>query len=186
MLNRHLWVAACAGLIAAGLGASAAAQSNGNYNNQGQDSRGYDNRSDNRDDGLTLICWGEGRKPNSSVSTGYAYNYDSHKFTPQTYVRNSTQQFDSAVQMEFRDGRGRIHLTGKLIPPIHSGGDNGWWEFDEVAMGPDKITARYRLNGMNKPRVTIDRRTGRVTIDGIEKFRGECDQGNWGDRGNRF
>lgn len=70
MLNKCLSVAACAGLLAAGLAASAAAQSNGNYDNRGQDNRG----SDNRDDGLTLICWGEGRKPNTSVSTGYAYN----------------------------------------------------------------------------------------------------------------
>ena len=28
--------------------------------------------------------------------------------------------------------------------------------------------------------------TGRIKIDGIEKFRGECDQGTWGQRGNRF
>jgi hypothetical protein len=141
---------------------------------------------DSRDDGLTLICWGEGRKPGTGVSTGYAYDNDRNKFVPQTYVHNTTEQFDSEVQMEFRDGRGRIHLTGKLIPPIHSGGTNGWWELENVAFGPDKINARYRLNGMNKPQVEIDRRSGRVKIDGIEKFRGECEQGNWGQRGNRF
>lgn len=183
MLNHLLSVVALAGL-ALGPAASAAAQSNNNgrYEGRGQDDRGYDKR----DDGLTLICWGEGRKPSTGVSTGYSYDGDRHKFVPQTYVHNSTQQFDSEVQLEFRDGRGRIHLTGKLVPPIHSGGSNGWWELDEVSFGPERITARYRMNGMNKPRVEIDRRTGRIKIDSIEKFRGECDQGDWGGRSNRF
>jgi hypothetical protein len=147
---------------------------------------GPDQDSGSRDDGLTLICWGEGRKPGTGVSTGYAYDNDRNKFVPQTYVHNTTDQFDSEVQLEFRDGRGRIHVTGKLIPPIHSGGTNGWWELENVTIGPDKINARYRLNGMNKPKVEIDRRNGRVKIDGIEKFRGECEQGNWGRSGNRF
>jgi len=135
---------------------------------------------------LTLICWGEGRKPGTSVSTGYSWDHRRNKFVPQTYLNNTTQEFDSEVQVELHDDWGRIHLTGKLVPPIHSGGSNGWWELENVHVGPDTITARYRLNGLNKPRVEINRRTGRIKIDGIEKFRGECDQGTWGQRGNRF
>lgn len=135
---------------------------------------------------LTLICWGEGRKPGTGVSTGYSWNHDRHKFEPQTYVHSTTKTFDSAVQVQLQGDRGRIHLTGKLIPPIHSGGDNGWWPLEDVRMGPDTITARYRLNGLNKPRVQIDRRSGRIRIDGVEKFRGDCDQGDWGDGNNRF
>jgi hypothetical protein len=175
MLKKHLSITTLVGLVLAATSATPSA---------GQP--GPDQRYNNRDDGLTLICWGEGRKPGTGVSTGYAYDNDRHKFVPQTYVHNKTEQFDSEVQVEFRDGRGRIHLTGKLIPPIHSGGTNGWWELENVAFGPDKINAQYRLNGLNKPKVEIDRRSGRVKIDGIEKFRGECDQGNWGQRGNRF
>jgi hypothetical protein len=136
--------------------------------------------------GLTLICWGQGRKPTSTVSPGYAWNGDSNKFVPKTYVHNSTQRFDSEVQVELYGDAGRIHLTGKLIPPTHSGGSNGWWPLNDVQMTPEKITARYRMNGINKPKVEIDRRTGRIKIDGIEKFKGECDQGNWGQRGERF
>lgn len=148
--------------------------------------RSADHEYGNAHNSLTLICWGEGRRPGSSVSTGYSWDGRRHKFVPQTYLNNTSQEFDSEVQVELHDDWGRIHLTGKLIPTIHSGGNNGWWELENVHVGPDTITARYRLNGLNKPRVEIDRRSGRIKIDGIEKFRGECEQGNWGERGNRF
>jgi hypothetical protein len=173
MLKTSLPLAASVGLLlAAVITTPSAAQRDRSY--------------DSRDDGLTLICWGEGRKPGTGISTGYSYDSDRHKFVPQTYLHSTTQQFDSEVQLEFYNGRGRIHLTGKLIPPINSGGKNGWWDFDQVAFGPDTINAQYRLNGLNKPRVVVDRRSGRIKIDGIEKFRGECDQGNWGRGVNRF
>jgi hypothetical protein len=160
--------------IAASLATSASAQRYDDYE--------YGNEHNS----LTLICWGEGRKPATGVSTGYAWNHDRHRFVPQTYIHNTTREFDSEVQVELHDDWGRIHLTGKLVPPIHSGGSNGWWDLENVHVGPDTITARYRLNGLNKPRVEINRRSGRIKIDGIEKFRGECDQGTWGQRSNRF
>jgi hypothetical protein len=49
----------------------------------------------------------------------------------------------------------------------------------------DRITGRYRLNGMNAPHRTVDRRTGHIAIDGLTNFSGTCDAGNWGG-GNRF
>lgn len=169
-----LLTCAALGLVTGAAGGLSAAAQRGDY--------GYGNDRNS----LTLICWGEGRRPSTGVGSGYAWNRDRHRFVPNTYTYNTTQEFDSEVQVELHDDWGRIHLTGKLIPAIHSGGDNGWWELENVHVGPDIITARYRLNGLNKPRVEIDRRSGRIKIDGIEKFRGECDQGNWGERSNRF
>jgi hypothetical protein len=45
-------------------------------------------------------------------------------------------------------------------------------------MSADTITASYRLNGLNKPRIAIDRRSGGITIIGTASyaFRGSCDQ----------
>jgi hypothetical protein len=145
-----------------------------------------DSAAPNDDTTLALICWGQGRKPNSTYSSGYAWNSDSNKFVPKTYVYSSTQRFDSEVQIELYGNAGRIHLTGKLIPPTHSGGTNGWWSLYDMQVTPERITGRYRMNSVNKPKVEIDRRTGQIRIDGIEKFKGECDQGNWGQRGARF
>jgi len=149
---------------------------------QRYDDYGYGNDQNS----LTLVCWGEGRRPTTNVSGGYAWDSNRHKFVPHTYLNNTTQEFDSEVQVELHDDWGRIHLTGKLVPAIHSGGNNGWWELENVHVGPDTITARYRLNGLNKPRVEIDRRSGRIKIVGATTFRGECEQGAWGERANRF
>jgi hypothetical protein len=43
--------------------------------------------------------------------------------------------------------------------------------------GPDIIRASYRLNGLNKPKLVIDRRTGRITVEGAGTygFRGTCE-----------
>jgi hypothetical protein len=135
---------------------------------------------------LLLICWGEGKKPTSTVSPGYAWNSDSNKFVPKTYVHSSTQKFDSEVQVAFEGDEGRIHLPKKLIPSTNSGGSNGWWPLSDIRMTPETIKAHYRMNSMNKPKVEIDRRSGRIKIDGIEKFKGECDQGDWAKGGMRF
>lgn len=137
-------------------------------------------------DSIMLICWGEGRKPGAASGTSFEYNRQSHRYEPKQWVASTTDQFDSAVQVEVADGRGRIHLTGKLVAPIHSGGVEGWWPLDDLRVSQDTITGRYRLNGMNSPRVAIDRRSGRIRIDGIEHFRGDCQAGDWVDRNRRF
>jgi hypothetical protein len=75
------------------------------------------------------------------------------------------------------EGGGRIRLPKSLIPPINSRGNNGWWDLYDVVERPDIIRASYRLNGLNKPKLVIDRRTGRITVDGAASysFRGTCD-----------
>ncbi|MFD2138379.1 hypothetical protein ACFSLT_29645 [Novosphingobium resinovorum] len=39
------------------------------------------------------------------------------------------------------------------------------------------IRAKYRLNGLNKPLVTINRRSGQISVQGTASyaFRGTCD-----------
>jgi hypothetical protein len=46
-----------------------------------------------------------------------------------------------------------------------------------VSVSPDTIRVSYRLNGLNKPRMVIDRRSGRITVEGMSNygFRGTCD-----------
>lgn len=137
--------------------------------------------------GLTLICYGEGRKPSLESRNSYEWDDRRRRYVLRNRVESSTETFDSDVQVEIRDKQGRIHLTKNLIAPINSGGSNGWWNLSDLKITPDQITGRYRMNGLNKPRVTIDRRSGRIAInDGSDRFRGSCDAGNWSDRRNRF
>jgi hypothetical protein len=153
------------------------------YGNQA--GSGYDDSYD-RGRSLTLICYGEGRKPGANFRSGYEWNSRRNRYEYRSIIENGQQRFDSEVQVELRGGRGHIHLTGKLVPPIHSGGVDGWWPIDGLRVDRTRITGQYRLNGLNKPKIEIDRRSGRIRIDGIERFRGECDVGDWSGSNNRF
>ena len=112
------------------------------------------NRSPSRQR-LTLICYGEGRKPGVTNRYEYEWNESRHRYEPRNRIESTTDDFDSEVQVEIRGTQGKIHLTGKLIAPINSGGDNGWWTLDDLKVEPDRITGKYRMNGLNKPRFNI-------------------------------
>lgn len=135
---------------------------------------------------LVLVCYGGGTRPTLKPETGYAWDDKKNKWHVTDTVRATTEDFSSDVQIELYGDHGRIHLGAPLIPPINSHGDHGWWDLDNLQVGPDRITATYRLNGMNKPKLTVDRRSGRVTIDGGTSFSGHCDIGNYGGGQRRF
>lgn len=126
---------------------------------------------------LGLICFGEGKRPTAATTYGYTWDYDKGRYVYGDRTELTTQDFDASVTIQLWDGGGRIRLPGKLIPPIHSRGDHGWWELDDVVTGRDTITAGYRLNGLNRPTIAIDRRTRRISIHGAADyaFSGSCD-----------
>ena len=138
-----------------------------------------------RPDAVTLICYGQGEHVAYSAHTGYEWNERHKRYEPMQRMESGTEQFQTGVQFDFRDGSGRVHLTGKLIPPLNSGGSDGWWPLEDVQMSPDRITARYRINALNRPTVDIDRHSGLVEIKGMTGFSGKCDAGDWG-AGRRF
>lgn len=126
---------------------------------------------------LGLVCFGEGRKPTLATRYGYTWDYDKGRYTFGDRTELSTQDFDASVMIQLWQDGGRIRLPNSLVPPIHSRGEHGWWELDGLTRGRDTITAQYRLNGLNKPRITIDRRSGRISIRGAASyaFAGTCD-----------
>ncbi len=128
---------------------------------------------------LGLVCFGEGQKPAVATRYGWQWNWDSGRYDFGNRTELTRQQFDASVMIQLWDGGGRIRLPRSLIPPIHSGGTNrdGWWDLNDVYTDRGQIRATYRLNGLNKPRVTIDRRSGRINIQGLSsyRFRGDCD-----------
>lgn len=126
---------------------------------------------------IGLVCFGEGRKPALASRYGYTWDYDSGRYVYGNQTELSSKDFDASVMLQLWDGGGRIRLPDSLIPPIHSRGDHGWWELDNVSMGRDLIQASYRLNGANKPKLTVDRRSGRISVRGAYSyaFNGNCD-----------
>ena len=135
---------------------------------------------------LVLVCYGAGTRPTVQNNPRYNWNPRNHKWEWSNEVGNTAQGFTSDVQIELYGDQGRIHLGPKLVAPIHSGDDHGWWDLDNLVVTPDRITASYRINGLNKPRLTIDRRSGRITIQGMTNFSGQCDSGDWGAGQRRF
>jgi len=124
-----------------------------------------------------LVCFGQGQRPTLASRYGYTWDYDQGRYVYGNRTELSTQDFNASVNIQLWEGGGRIRLPTTLIPPIHSRGDHGWWELDNVSSGRNTITAEYRLNGLNKPRVNIDRRSGQISIRGTGDyaFNGTCD-----------
>lgn len=129
-----------------------------------------------RGDDLQLVCYGQAEKIVAETRSGYQWNPGTHKYEPKSEVTTGTRDFDSAVNVSIHDDRGRIRIPKQLIPPLHSGGQDGWWDIDDLIVGHNEIRGRFRLNGLNKPSLSIDRRTGTITVDGMIKFNGRCDQ----------
>jgi hypothetical protein len=136
-------------------------------------------------DMLTLVCYGQGEHAVFSSHSGYEWNEKSKHYEPTQRTETADEQFQTGVQFEFRNGGGRVHLSGKMIPPFNTGGVDGWWPLEDVQMSPDRITARYHVSGLNRLSVNIDRHSGMVEIKDKPGFSGKCDQGDWG-AGRKF
>lgn len=127
---------------------------------------------------MGLMCFGEGERPALAISNGWNWNErrDRYEFGNRTEL--SSQQFDAAVMIQlWGDGRGRIRLPRRMILPVNSRGYGSWWDLTDVRVNAVTIRATYRLNGLNRPQLTIDRQSGRITIRGAYRytFRGSCD-----------
>lgn len=126
---------------------------------------------------LGLVCFGDGQRPGLATTYGYSWNSRTHRYDYGNRTEMTGQQFDASVTLQLWSGGGRIRLPKKLIPPINTRGSDGWWDLYDVDMGSDVIRAKYRLNGLNKPSITINRRSGQISIQGTDPyaFRGSCD-----------
>jgi hypothetical protein len=132
---------------------------------------------DGRPVDLGLVCFGDGSRNGIGSGTTWTWNSQRERYEYGTYMQSTTERFDASLMVQLWSAGGRVRLPKTLIPPINSRGDNGWWDLYDVSVGPDLITASYRLNGLNKPRLRIDRRSGQITVQGTASygFRGTCD-----------
>lgn len=126
---------------------------------------------------LGLVCFGDGQRPTIATTYGWSWNSRRDRYDYGNRTELATQQFDASLMIQLWQGGGRIRLPKKLVPPINSRGSDGWWDLYDVSAGPDLIRAKYRLNGLNKPNITINRRSGQISVQGFEtyNFRGTCD-----------
>ena len=126
---------------------------------------------------LGLVCFGDGAKDGLASGTQWTWNQDRERYEQGRYTETRPETFEASLMVQVWSGGGRIRLPRSLIPPLNSRGENGWWNMTDIVVGADTIRGSYRLNGLNKPKVVIDRRSGRVTVQGFGSygFQGRCD-----------
>ena len=142
---------------------------------RGEEQPRHAERDRYRGEDIQLECFGGAEKTVAETRSGYEWNEHQHKFVPKMSVQTGKSDFDAAVNVSIHGDAGELRLPKRLIPPMNSGGRDGWWPMEDLIVGHDEIRARFRLNGLNRPTMVINRRNGTMTIDGMIKFSGRCD-----------
>ena len=124
---------------------------------------------------IALICYGEGQRMTNQLKSGYEWDSNKRRYVPRSGVELTRQDYDTSVTVEIDGGRARIRPAKNMVPPIHGDNDAGWYEISNLSVSRDMIRGEFKLNGANRPKVMIDRRAGRITLDGLTKFSGTCD-----------
>lgn len=123
---------------------------------------------------IALICYGQGDKLTTQPQTGYQWDDEKRKYVPKSGYELTHQDYSTSVTIEIDGERGRIRPAKNMLPPLRSGGDDGWYDLANLSISRDFIRGEFRLNGANKPKMTIDRRAGHISLDGLTKFSGTC------------
>jgi len=123
-----------------------------------------------------LVCTGTGDKLESRTD----YDWDSRHHEYRDHTSLGRAQVGGTAQVEIHGGEGRVRLPESLLPPLNSGERGNWFPIHDLVIGADRIQGALRINGLNKPGLTIDRRSGRMVLDGLESFDGTCSPFNPG------
>lgn len=123
---------------------------------------------------LALICYGSGRHSEARPDTGYQWDADKNRYVPRSGYTWSEQDYNTSVTIEIDGNQGRIRPASNMVPPLHSGAQDGWYDLNNLSVSRDFVRAEFRFSGLNKPKLTIDRRAGHIQIEGLTPFDGEC------------
>jgi hypothetical protein len=122
---------------------------------------------------LRLKCEGVGSMAVPNVTSAYVSGTNGS--ASGSVISERTRQMPEFLSVEISGETARVHVPRSLLPPIHGGGQNDWWDLKELTITDTEISGRFSLNFINKPMVRIDRTTGSISVDGFkEAFRGTC------------
>lgn len=136
---------------------------------------GYGQGGSNYREHIALICYGEGQRLANHYKSGYDWDPDKRRYVPRNGVETSQEDFDTSVTVEIEGDRARIRPAKNMIPPLHADNQAGWYEISKLSVSRDMIRGEFKLNGLNRPKITIDRRAGHIALDGLTKFSGNCE-----------
>lgn len=123
---------------------------------------------------LALICYGEGRRSETRPDSGYQWDSDKNRYVPRSGYTWTQADYDTSVTIEIDGDQGRIRPARNMVPPLHGGDTDGWFDLSNLSVSRDFVRAGFRFSGLNKPTLTIDRRAGHIQIEGLTPFSGTC------------
>lgn len=135
---------------------------------------GYGQPQNNYQEHIALICYGEGDRLTSQSKSGFEWDDKKKKYVPKSGFELTHEEYNTSVTIEIDGNRGRVRPAKNMLPLIHSKGSDGWYDIQNLSVSRDMIRGEFKLNGANSPKVTIDRRAGRIVFDGMTKFSGSC------------
>ncbi len=90
---------------------------------------------------------------------------------------NRNGDFQDTVTIEISGASARLRVPAALIPPVHGGGDDGWWPIQNFRTTDTDITGTFSLNFADRPTLHISRNTGLITISTHHtNFSGSCEK----------
>jgi hypothetical protein len=122
---------------------------------------------------LTLTCQGMSERTVANSSFGFVSGSGGSASGSVTSLQR--REGAESIMVSISADTGKVQVPRRLLPPIHSGGEDGWWPLTDVRVSDTEIRGHYTLNPFNHPEVRIDRVAGTISIDGYrQSFRGSC------------
>lgn len=124
---------------------------------------------------LELMFSGSGTVTASQTAFENTYNYKTKSYQSGTVTSTGKKPFTGSGFIEISGNMARIKLPSAMKPLISSD-QGGWFPVNDFFMNDTEITGTVRINGLNKPKLRIDRGTGIITIaNGLNDFTGSCE-----------
>ena len=124
---------------------------------------------------ITLVCTGTGTS--TETQTTYVNSYQKHEDSKHAVVQTTGKQsYNGTAYVEINGAFARVKVPSPMLPPINSGND-GWFKVKDLFINDREVTGKLRLNGLNKPKLRIDRTTGTLSLgSGFADFTGQCEK----------
>lgn len=134
---------------------------------------------------LDLVCLGRGSANKQTQS--HAYVTDSYGNSAWGNVTgNRSVPFADQVNLWIVGDEGRLRMPRTMLPPLR-GGEDGWFKIKSIEVTEHEIRGSVAVNFINNPKMTIDRRTGVISLSGkAGDYIGECERYTPNQMPNRF
>ena len=139
------------------------------------------------DDPLRLACYGEAITSSNDISTVNTNNTTlqsgviNQPSTTSTITTRRTNRSSVGVTIHLEEDDNWIEIPSSLLPGINKAAKlfkkdkSNKFELYKLKKTDEAITAKFKLNTLNRPSVKLDRYTGMMSFSGLgTDFNGNC------------